>query len=801
MKLTLSWLKDHLDTDASLDQIVERLTAIGLEVEHVDDKAALKPFVIAKVLSAEKHPDADKLQVLKVDTGSGEPIQVVCGAPNARAGLVGAFAAPGAYIPGIDTTLGVGKIRGVESRGMMCSERELQLSDEHTGIIDLPADAPVGASFAAYAHLDDPVIEINLTPNRPDATSIHGIARDLAAAGLGRLKTAPIEPIKGEGACPVKVTIEAPELCPGFALRLVRGVKNGPSPQWLQQRLLAIGLRPINALVDVTNYITFDRGRPLHVYDLKKVKSALVIRHARDGETVLALDQREYRLTPEMCVIADGMIADSIAGVMGGEHTGCDENTTDVLIESALWEPLNIARTGRTLGIITDARYRFERGVDPEFMVPGLDLATRMVLGLCGGNPGEKQVVGYAGHTPKIVSFPVSEVKRLTGLDVPKAESFDILRRLGFKPLGDADVVDVEVPSWRPDVDGKADLVEEVMRIHGVDEIAPRPLVGHATVNGKILTTLQVRTRAAKRALASRGMMEAVTWSFIPAKHAEIFGGGLATLKLANPIAADMSDMRPSLLPGLLAAAQRNADRGFSDVALFEVSGTYEGDTPETQRRVAAGVRRGTASLDGSGRAWSGNAKPVGVFDARADAIAVLEACGAPVDRLQIEAGGPAWYHPGRSGTIKLGPKVVLGTFGEFHPKTLETLDVDGPLCGFEVFLDAIPEPKAKPTRTKPKLELSAFQAVKRDFAFVVDRAVEAGSLTKAALAADKKLITGVNVFDVFEGTALGPDKKSIAIEVSIQPMEKTLTDEDFEALARRIVENVGKQTGGVLRA
>ncbi len=803
MKLTLSWLKDHLDTDASLDQIVERLTAIGLEVEHVDDKAALKPFVIARVLSAEKHPDADKLRVLMVDTGSGDPIQVVCGAPNARAGLVGAFAAPGAYIPGIDTTLGVGKIRGVESRGMMCSERELQLSDEHTGIIDLPADAPVGTSFAAYAHLDDPVIEINLTPNRPDATSIHGIARDLAAAGLGTLKADKIEPVKGDGACPVKVSLDfggTASLCPGFALRLVRGVKNGSSPQWLQQRLLAIGLRPINALVDVTNYITFDRGRPLHVFDAKKVAGNLTVRRARNGEKVLALDGREYTLTPEMCVIADENGVESIAGVMGGEHSGCDENTTDVLIESALWEPLNVARTGRTLGIITDARYRFERGVDPEFMVPGVELATRMVLDFCGGKPSEIEVVGYAGHTPKIVSFPVSEVKRLTGLDVPKAESFDILRRLGFRPLGDADVVDVEVPSWRPDVDGKADLVEEVMRIHGVDEIAPRPLIGHATVNGKILTTLQVRTRSAKRALASRGMMEAVTWSFIPAKHAEIFGGGQTALKLANPIAADMSDMRPSLLPGLLAAAQRNADRGFADVALFEVSGAYAGDSPETQRRVAAGVRRGTATLDGSGRAWSGNAKPVGVFDARADAIAVLEACGAPVDRLQVEAGGPAWYHPGRSGTIKLGPKVVLGTFGEFHPKTLEALDVDGPLCGFEVFVDAIPELKAKPTRTKPKLELSAFQAVKRDFAFVVDRAVEAGSLSKAALAADKKLITGVNVFDVFEGSALGPDKKSIAIEVSIQPVEKTLTDEDFEALATRIVENVGKQTGGVLR-
>jgi phenylalanyl-tRNA synthetase beta chain len=801
MKFTLSWLKDHLDTDASLDQIVERLTSIGLEVESVDDKAALKPFVIAKVLTANRHPDADKLQVLTVDTGDGKPVQVVCGAPNARAGLIGAFAAPGAYVPGIDVTLSVGKIRGVESHGMMCSERELQLSDEHNGIIDLPADAPVGTSFAAYAHLDDPVIEINLTPNRPDATSVHGIARDLAASGLGTLKGGKVEPVAGDGECPVKVSIEAPELCPGFALRLVRGVKNSPSPKWMQQRLLAIGLRPINALVDITNYVTFDHGRPLHVFDASKVAGNLVVRRGREGDKVLALDGREYALTSEMCVIADDNGVESIAGVMGGEHSGCDENTTDVLIESALWAPLNVARTGRTLGIITDARYRFERGVDPEFMVPGVELATKLVLELCGGQPTRTDVTGYAGHTAKVVSLPLSEVKRLTGIEVPKAESLDILTRLGFGVSGDGDVVEVSVPSWRPDVDGKADLVEEVMRIHGVDNIAPQPLGAHDAVNGKILTTLQIRTRSARRALAVRGMMEAVTWSFIPARHAELFGGGQDSLKLSNPIAADMSDMRPSLLPGLIAAAQRNADRGLGDVALFEVSGTYENDTAEGQRRVASGIRRGTAKLEGSGRNWSGNAGNVGVFDAKADAIAALEACGAPVDRLQIETGAPAWYHPGRSGVIKLGPKVVLGAFGEFHPRTLEGLDVSGPLCGFEVYVDAIPEPKAKPTKTKPKLELSAFQAVKRDFAFVVDKAVEAGTLTRAALAADKKLITGVSVFDVFEGASLGEGKKSIAIEVSIQPVEKTLTDQDFEALAARIVENVKKQTGGALRS
>ena len=804
MKFTLSWLKDHLETDASLDEIVEKLTMIGLEVESVDDKAAFRPFTVARVVSAEKHPDADKLKVLMVDAGpdvnKGEPVQVVCGAPNARAGLIGAFAAPGAYIPGIDVTLAVGNIRGVESRGMMCSERELQMSDNHDGIIDLPEDAPVGTSFAAYAGLDDPVIEINLTPNRPDCTAVSGIARDLAAAGLGTVRTPAIEPVKGEGACPVSVRIEAPELCPGFAVRLVRGVRNGPSPRWMQQRLIAIGLRPINALVDITNYLTFDRGRPLHVYDLKKIKGDLVVRHARDGEKVLALDQREYTLDAGMCVIADGGDAESIAGVMGGEHTGCDEDTTDVLIESALWDPANIARTGRSLGIITDARYRFERGVDPEFMVPGLHLATRLVTEICGGAPSEAEIVGYEGHRPKIVEFPISEVKRLTGIEVPPGECLDILQLLGFVPEGRQEVVRVSVPSWRPDVDGKADLVEEIMRIHGVDRIEPQPLASHGAVNGRILTPLQIRTRAAKRALAARGMAEAVTWSFIPAAHAEAFGGGRPELRLANPIAADMSDMRPSLLPGLIAAAQRNADKGFGDVAIFEVSGTYEGDVAEAQRRVAGGVRRGTATLTGSGRHWHGAARPVGVFDAKADALAVLEACGLDTSKLQIEKGGPDWYHPGRSGTIKLGPKVVLGHFGEFHPKTLETLDVSGQLSGFEVFVDALPEPKKKATKTRPPLVLSPFQVVRRDFAFIVDRSVEAAAILRAAAGADKKLITGVKVFDLFEGPSLGEGKKSVAIEVAIQPQARTLTDDDLDTLSKAIVANVTKSTGGTLR-
>lgn len=808
MKFTLSWLKDHLDTDASLDAICERLTLIGLEVEDVDAKAVFKPFVIAKVLTAEKHPQADKLKVLSVDTGAAKPVQVVCGAPNARAGLIGAFAAAGTYVPGIDVTLGVGNIRGVESHGMMCSEKELQISDNHDGIIDLPEDAPVGTSFATYYGIDDPVIEINLTPNRPDCTSVYGIARDLAASGMGTLKAPKAPGFKIEGDTPVKLKLifqsDETHLCPGFALRLVRGVKNGPSPAWMQKRLRAIGQRPINALVDITNYMTFDQGRPLHVFDAAKVKGDLVVRRAHEGETVLALDTKEYTLNPSNVVISDDNGVESIAGIMGGEHSGCDENTTDVLIESALWDPMNIAKSGRAHGIITDARYRFERGVDPEYMVPGLERATELVLELCGGTPAEMIVEGYKGYQPKEIAFPLSEVKRLTGLEVARAETLDILHKLGFRTEGKGEVVNVFVPSWRPDVDGKADLVEEVMRIHGINEIKPQAMSRLGDVNIRILTTLQIRTRLAKRALACRGMMEAVTWSFIPAAHAVLFGGGKAELKLVNPIASDMSDMRPSLLPGLLAAAQRNADKGYGDVALFEVSGTYEDDTAEGQRRVAGGIRRGTATLNGTGRLWSnaakGGGKPVDVYEAKADALAVLEAMGFPVANLQIEQGGPAWYHPGRSGTIKMGPKLVIGHFGEFHPKVLEALDVTGALCGFEITIDKLPEPKKRATRTKPVLELSPFQAVRRDFAFIVDRTVEAGAIVKAATSADRKLIAGVTVFDVFEGASLGDDKKSIAIEVAIQPSDRTLTDEDFEALTGRIIANVEKSTGGTLR-
>jgi phenylalanyl-tRNA synthetase beta chain len=739
-----------------------------------------------------------------VDTGDGKPIQVVCGAPNARTGMTGVFVPPGAYIPGKDITLSIGKIRGVESRGMLVSEFELQLSDDHEGIIDLPADAPVGTSYATWAGLDDPVIEINLTPNRPDCTGVHGIARDLAAADMGKLKDLAVKPVEGRFPCPVKVTLDfgsTPSLCPAFALRLVRGVKNGPSPAWLQRRLTAIGLRPINALVDITNFITYDRGRPLHVFDAAKVHGNLTVRRARFGESLLALDGKIYTLDESICVIADEKGVESLSGIMGGEATGCSETTTDVLIESALWEPLNIAQTGRKLGINSDARYRFERGVDPNFMVPGLELATRMVLDLCGGEPSAITVAGKAEAPERIIDFPLEELRRLAGVEVGLPEIKRVLGHLGFFVAGQGQAVKIAVPSWRPDVEGKADIVEEVVRIVGVDRVPSTPFDRGEAPRKPVLTPIQVRTRKAKRALAARGMVEAVTWSFISKPQAELFGGGKPELALANPIASDLSDMRPSLIPGLVRAAQNNADRGFADAALFEVGQVFKGDQPQDQITAASGVRRALAKASGSGRHWSAPAAEVDAFDVKGDALAVLAATGAPAAALQVVPGGPAWFHPGRSGTIQIGPQNVLGHFGELHPRALEALDADGPLVAFEVILEKIPEPRSKATRAKPVLELSPFQPVERDFAFVVDRAVKAADIVRAAQSVDRKLIAGINVFDVYEGKGIDPGKKSIAIAVTLQPREKTLTDEEIEAVAGKIVAEVGKRTGGTLRA
>jgi phenylalanyl-tRNA synthetase beta chain len=805
MKLTLSWLKMHLATEASLSEIVDKLTMIGLEVESVEDRAKLlAPFTVAKVLSAEKHPNADRLKVCMVDTGSGAPVQVVCGAPNARAGMKGVFAAPGAYIPGKKITLGVGKIRDVESRGMLVSEAELLISDNHQGIIELPDDAPVGKPFAAFAGLDDAVLDVAVTPNRADCLGVHGIARDLAAASVGEFKDSPIKPIPGKFPCPVKVKLDfgaTPSLCPAFALRLIRGVKNGPSPDWAQKKLRAIGLRPINALVDVTNLLTYDRARPLHVFDAAKVKGDLVVRRAKKGEKLLALDGRTYDLDPEVCVIADDKGVESLSGIMGGEASGVSEATKDVLVESALWEPLNIALTGRKLGIVSDARFRFERGVDPQFTVPGLELATKLILEMCGGEPSEVVLAGAIPDTGRVIDFPLTQVNKLAGLETSPAEIKRVLGALGFSVAGASEIVKVSPPSWRADVEGKADLVEEIVRILGVDRVPATPFERGEDARRPVLTSIQKRTRAAKRALAADGLVEAVTWSFIAKPQAELFGGGQPALALANPIAEELSDMRPSLVPGLALAAQRNADRGYPDTALFEVGQIFTGDRPEDQLTAATALRRGTAKAAATGRHWSGTSGPVDAFDAKADALAALAAAGAPVDKLQIVPGGPAFLHPGRSGTIQLGPKLVLGWFGELHPATLEALDVEGPIAVSEVILERVPEQKARPTRTKSRLDLSPFQPVSRDFAFVVDRTVSADAVVRAAQGADKNLVVSVEVFDLYEGKGLEPGKKSIAIAVALQPREKTLTDAEIEAVAVKIVAEVTKRTGATLRA
>ncbi len=796
MKFSLSWLKEHLQTDASLDVITDALTQVGLEVEAVEDRAKeLAPFVTAKVLEAARHPNADKLQVLKVDAGDGRAVQVVCGAPNARTGMVGVFAAEGTTIPGSGLVLKAGEIRGEKSSGMMVSEREMGLSNEHTGIIEMPDGTPLGAPFAPLMGLDDPVIEIAVTPNRPDCLGVSGVARDLAAAGTGTRTTVEPQPVKGTFPCPVKVTLDLDDaaLAPAFALRMVRGVKNGPSPDWLQKKLRAVGLRPINALVDITNLLTVDRARPLHVFDAAKVKGDLSVRRAAKGESLTALDGKTYTLDDSMVVIADGNGPQSLAGIMGGESTGCTDETVDVLIESALWSPLNIARTGRALGIHSDARHRFERGVDPAFTLPGLDLATQFVLDLCGGEASEIFLAGSVAHENAEIAFPLAEVKRLTGLDLPHAEIRSVLERLGFAVSGSGEVVNVTAPSWRPDIFGKADLVEEVVRIVGLDRITSVPLPKSVSISKAVRTPLQKRAATGRRALAANGLSEAITWSFISNASATIFGGGKPELALANPIAADLSDMRPSLLPGLIAAAQKNADRGFPDVALFELGQIFLGDGPDDQRLAAATLRRGAPDH------WSRPNAP-DVFDAKSDALVLLSALGLDPARVQVVPGAPAWFHPGRSGTLQLGPQNVFGHFGELHPAVLKQLGAEGPLAAMEIVLDNLPAAKAKATKARPPLDISDLMPVSRDFAFVVDRAVKAADILKAVAQAGRALISHSDVFDVYEGKGVPDDKKSVAVRVTLQPRDKTMTDAEIDSVADKIVAGVAKATGATLR-
>ena len=807
MKFTLSWLKQPLETDATLEEITEQLTMLGLEVEGVEDPAKkLSDFRVAKILEAVPHPDADKLQVCKVEAlveGKAQVLQVVCGAPNARAGLTGIFAPSGATIPANGMVLKPTKIRGVESNGMMCSERELELSDEHNGIIELPDSWVVGTPASEALGANDPVIEIAITPNRPDCLGVYGVARDLAAAGLGRLREGDLSPVEGKFDSHIGIRLElagAEDACPIFAGRLIKGVKNDPSPEWLQKYLTAVGLRPINALVDITNFISLDRARPLHVYDAAKVKGDLRARLGREGEKLLALDGKTYDVSPDYCVIADDENVLGFAGVMGGEMSGSSEETTDVFIESAYFDPVRTAKTGRATGIISDARYRFERGIDPAFTVPGLELATRMVMELCGGTPSNIIVAGAVPDTAKVISFDPARVEKLTGLKLADGEAATILGKLGFATTVKGAMLDVAVPSWRPDIDGAADLVEEVVRVHGLAGVKSTPLPRVHAVAKPVLTVQQSRERIARRALAARGLVECVNWSFVSEAQASLFGGGNATpaLKLANPISSDMSHMRPSLLAGLIAAAGRNVDRGFADVALFEAGQQFADETEGGQTFTATGLRRGTARPQGAGRHWQGKAGPVDPFDAKADAEALLAALGAPA--LQVSNEAPHWYHPGRSGAFKLGPKNVIGYFGEVHPRILAEMDVAGPIVAFEIFPHALPMPKKKPTRARPPLNLSDLQPVRRDFAFVVDADLAADTLIRAARNADKKLIVDVSLFDVFEGGTMGEGRKSLAIEVTLQPVEKTLNDEEIDSVSKSIIAAVEKATGGTLR-
>ncbi len=801
MKFTLSWLKDHLETDAPLDAITDALTALGLEVEEVHDPAKdLAAFTVGYVVEAKPHPNADKLRVCIVDTGS-EEIQVVCGAPNARTGMKGVFAPAGTHIPGTGMDLKKGVIRGQESNGMLCSEREMGLSDEHQGIIELPEDAPVGAPFAKIIGLDDPVIEIAITPNRGDCLGVRGVARDLAAAGIGTLKPfTAAEPVAPSFESTIQWRREFPKgaegACPMVVGRTFRGLVNGPSPDWMQRRLLAIGLRPISALVDITNYVTFDLGRPLHVFDAAKLEGgALTMRFAHAGETILALDGKEYTLDDGMTCIADGAGVHGIAGVMGGEVTGCTADTTECFLEVALFDPIRTAATGRKLRIESDARYRFERSVDPESALWGAEVAARLVLDCCGGEASDLSIAGEMPETAREVKLRADRVKTLGGVDMPVKEQRGILEALGFTTRESKGAIVATTPSWRPDVTLEACLVEEVLRVKGFDAIPAVPLQRDSALPERILTLGQRRESFARKVLAGRGMLEAVTWSFMAEDQAALFGGVPAELHLENPISADLTVMRPSTLPNLLAAAGRNADRGYPDLGLFEVGPAWRDDTPEGEDIVAAGLRTGNSGP----RHWAEAPRAVDAFDAKADALAVLAACGAPAGNVQVSRDAPGWYHPGRSGALRLGPN-VLAWFGEIHPRILRAMGVKGPVAGFEIFLHRIPKPRAKGGKTRALLRPSPFQPVGRDFAFVVDAEVPAESLSRAARSAEKGLISEVSVFDVYAGEGVGEGKKSVAVAVVLQPQDRTLTDEDIEKVSAAIIAAVQKQTGGTLR-
>ncbi len=798
MKFTLSWLKSHLDTDASVDEIADTLTDLGLEVEGIENPAAkLSDFVIGKVTAAEKHPDADKLRVCTVDAGEG-PTQIICGAPNAREGITVVVAKPGTYIPGLDITISVGKIRGIESFGMMASEKELELSEEHNGIIELPA-GEVGQSFADYlAEHDpskvDPVIEIAITPNRPDALGVRGVARDLAARGLGKMKARDVDVVAASFPSPVSVTIEddAKSDAPVFFGRLIKGVKNGPSPDWLQQQLRAIGLRPISFLVDVTNWFTYDLNRPLHVFDADKIKgNALRLHRAKGDETLVGLDEKEYTFPEGAIVISDAEGPESIGGVMGGLRTGCTEDTVNVFVEAAYFDPIRTAYTGRALKLNSDARYRFERGIDPAFTPEGLEHAVRMIVDHAGGEASEIVQAGEIPDMSRAYKLDTDRCSSLVGMDIPAETQRETLTALGFVMDGDM----ANVPSWRPDVQGEADLVEEVARIASLSNLKPVPMPRvRAGVPAPVLTPMQKRLQMARRTTAALGYNECVTYSFIDQASATLFGGGTDVTMLANPISSEMSHMRPALLPGLLQAASRNQARGQANLALFEAGDAFHGGEPTEQHSLVTGIlvgKTGPKDVHGASR-------DVDIFDAKADAEAILSAMGAPSKVQILRGAGDAW-HPGRHGMICLGPKKVLGIFGEIHPKILTALDVKGPVVGFVLFPEQIPMPK-NATVNRGAASVPDLQAVERDFAFVMDASVDALTATNAAAGADKALIENVRIFDEFIGGNLGEGKKSLAMTVRLQPNDATLKEADIEAVSAKIIEKVTKATGGTLR-
>lgn len=801
MKFTVSWLKRHLDTQADGQSLCDTLTSIGLEVESFEDKAALyAPFKVAYVESAVQHPDADKLRVCMVKTEKGT-LQVVCGAPNARTGMKGIFAPEGTYIPGLDVTLKKTKIRGVESNGMLVSEREMCLSDEHQGIIEVDAQYEIGTPMAEVFGLKDQLIEIGLTPNRVDCSGVRGVARDLAAAGAGTLKPLEAAPVKGTFDSPIKVRIEDSQGCPLFLGRLIKNVKNGPSPQWLQDLLKSVGLRPISALVDITNLMTLEYARPLHVFDADKLSGDIVVRATKAGETFDALNDKSYTVTEGLVGITDSSGLIGLGGIVGGVTTGCGEDTVNVFVEAAYFNPMRIARAGRAMQVESDARYRFERGADPEFTAPGMEIATRLILELCETDKSEVSHVVTAGAVTewkRTISHDPALVKKLGGVDVPADKQVQILEALGFEVKKDGAGFSVQPPSWRGDIEGKPDLVEEIVRIYGFEHIAPVSVRSAGAVTAPAETVTLNRVRRARAAMTVRGLEECVTWSFMPKDRAKAFGSNdNPALALANPISSELDQMRPSILPNLIEAAGRNADRGFGDIGLCEVGPAFRTQKTGGQDMVAAGVRTGAKGA----KHWASpeESRVVDVYDAKADALAVLAACGGPADSARVTREAPSYYHPGRSGALTLG-KNALAYFGEIHPAVLDEMGVKGPVVGFEVFVEKIPAPRKKDGTAKPLLKLSPFQPLSRDFAFLVDAKVEADTLVRAALSADKALIAEARVFDVYTGKGVEPGKKSVALAVIIQPVEKTLNDQEIETLSQKIIDAVAEKAGGVLR-